>query len=222
MCALRILLVDDHTLFRRGLASLLTTQPDFAVVGEAADGLEAIAQLSAVRPHVVLLDIRMPRCGGLEALGLIRQQAPQTQVIMLTASDDDRDLFAAIRGGAAGYLLKDIEPEALFAMLRAVRRGEVALTGALAAKVVRGFMLHDAQLTEPTATELLSAREIEVLAALASGATNSEIAAALIISTNTVKLHVANILRKLRLDNRIQAAVYAAQHGLVDGRRPGC
>lgn len=222
MCALRILLVDDHTLFRRGLASLLVTQPDFVVVGEAADGLEAIGQLSALRPQVVLLDISMPRCGGLEALGLIRQQAPRTQVIMLTASDDDRDLLVAIYGGAAGYLLKDIEPEVLFAMLRAVRRGEVALTGAMAARVVRGFRLHGGQMAQPPAIEPLSAREMEVLGALATGASNSEIAAILIISTNTVKLHVGNILRKLGLQNRIQAAVYAAQHGMVRVQLPDC
>lgn len=213
---LRILLVDDHVLFRKGVAALLATRPGMEVVAEAGDGFEAIACAREMMPEVILMDISMPKCDGLEAVQAIKREMPHVRIIMLTVSDDDGDLFKAIKSGADGYLLKDLEPRQLFTMLDGVRRGEVPMSGVVAARILQELRQPDG----PSAgrqelREELTPRETEVLAEVVKGATNKEIAAALSITENTVKIHLCNILDKLHLQNRIQAAVYAVREGLV-------
>jgi DNA-binding NarL/FixJ family response regulator len=213
---LRILLVDDHVLFRKGLGALLASRQDMEVVGEAGDGLEAIARARETVPDVILMDIAMPKCSGLEAVRIIKREMPHVHIVMLTVSDDDRDLFAAIKNGAEGYLLKNLEPYQLFDMLEGVHRGEAPLSGAMAAKILQEFRQPDQTMAlKPEAREELTPREIEVLKRVVEGATNKEIATALSITENTVKIHLRNILEKLHLQNRIQAAVYAVCEGLV-------
>ncbi len=216
MEALRILLVDDHVLFRKGVAALLATRPGIEVVGEANDGLEAVARARETMPQVILMDISMPNCDGLEAVRVIKREMPRVRIIMLTVSDDDHDLFNAIKNGADGYLLKDLEPQQLFAMLDGVRRGEVPMSGPIAARILQEFRKPGGQPADrQELREELTPREIEVLAEVVKGLTNKEIAAALSITENTVKIHLCNILDKLHLQNRIQAAVYAVREGLV-------
>ncbi len=214
---LRILLADDHVLFRKGIASLIAPRQDMQVVGEARDGLEAIEQARATTPDVVLMDIHMPRCSGLEAIPQILHDCPNTRIVMLTVSDDDQDLFTAIKSGAFGYLLKDIEPSHLFTFLDGVRRGEAPIAGVLATKILHEFRQIEKNVQTPMETsEELTSREAEVLGLVANGATNREIAATLSITENTVKMHLRNILDKLHLQNRTQATAYAVRTGLVN------
>jgi DNA-binding NarL/FixJ family response regulator len=218
---LRVLLVDDHILFRKGVASLLSGRQDIEVVGEAGDGLQAMARARETVPDVILMDIGMPKCGGLEATQLIKREMPHVKIIMLTVSDDDRDLFVAIKNGADGYLLKNLEPRQFFDMLEGIRRGEVPMSGLMAAKILQEFRQPDPSLVQPSeARDELTPREIEVLEQVVQGASNKEIAMALSISENTVKIHLRNILEKLHLQNRIQAAVYAVREGLVGDSSP--
>jgi DNA-binding NarL/FixJ family response regulator len=212
---LRVMLVDDHILFRKGVAALLATQPGIEVVAEAGDGLEAIARARETLPEVILMDISMPNCNGLDAVQTIKREMPHVRIIMLTVSDDDSDLFGAIKSGADGYLLKNLQPEQLFSMLEGLRKGEVALSGVLAARILQEFRQPERQGRKNGLREELTPREAEVLAEVVKGATNKEIAATLNITENTVKIHLCNILGKLHLQNRIQAAVYAVRKGLV-------
>jgi len=219
---LRVLLVDDHTLFRRGIESLLASRQGIEVVGDAADGFEAVARARETVPDVILMDIDMPRCNGLEATRQIKREMPHVKVVMLTVSDDDDNLFEAIKSGAQGYLLKNLEAYQLFDMLDNVSRGEAPLSGLIAARILEEFTRpgpDDSQKPEMSiveeTTERLSAREIEVLELVVAGKTNRQIAATLVITENTVKNHLSNILDKLHLQNRIQAAVYAVRQGLV-------
>ncbi|MBI5305696.1 MAG: response regulator transcription factor [Chloroflexi bacterium] len=218
----RILLVDDHVLFRKGAAAILSTRTDVEIVGEAGDGFDAIERARETVPDVILMDINMPRCNGLEAVKAIKEEMPHARIIMLTVSDDDRDLFTAIKNGADGYLLKNLEPAQLFEMLDGISRGEAPVSGSLAAKILNEFRQPSKHSVDAQETRNeLTAREIQVLELIVQGATNREIAAALSIAEDTVKIHLRNILEKLHLSNRIQAAVYAVRQGLVhEGANP--
>jgi DNA-binding NarL/FixJ family response regulator len=214
---LRILLVDDHVLFRKGVAALLATRQDLQVVGEAGDGLEAIEMARETLPDVILMDINMPRCDGLEAIRQIKREMPHVTIVMLTVSEDDKHLFDAIKGGAQGYLLKNLEPYQLYDLLTSISKGEAPLSGAIAAKIIKEFTRPNPGMANaPEILDELTEREMMILQLVAEGKTNGEIASALVISENTVKIHVRNILEKLHLQNRIQAAVYAVRQGLVD------
>jgi two-component system nitrate/nitrite response regulator NarL len=215
MSTLRILLVDDHLLFRKGLARLLDAQPDFEIVGEAADGLEAVGKAELLHPDVVLMDIRMPNCDGLEATRRIKGQMPNVRVVMLTVSEDEQDLAAAVRHGADGYLLKDLLPEALFQYLRGAMSGEAPISPTMTGKLFHQLAQQSRPALQPAAAAILSARECEVLALVVDGCSNQEIGQELGIAHNTVKNHLRSILTRLGVKNRAQAAAYAVSHGLV-------
>ncbi|CAG0945648.1 Transcriptional regulatory protein LiaR [Anaerolineae bacterium] len=220
MKTLGVLLVDDHILFRKGVAAVLASRPDLQVLGEAGDGLEAVERARVLIPDVILMDINMPRCDGLEAVKLIKQEMPHVRIIMLTVADDDHNLFAAIKNGADGYLLKNLEPTQLFEMLAGIGRGEAPISGSLATKILNEFRQPAKIENQPAeAGSGLTPREIEVLEWIVEGKTNKEIAFALSIAEDTVKIHLRNILEKLHLHNRIQAAVYAVRQGLVQTER---
>jgi DNA-binding NarL/FixJ family response regulator len=216
MTPIRVLLADDHVLFRRGVASLLATDRDFEVVGEAADGQQALGMARELMPDVILMDISMPVMGGLEATRRIKAEMPYVRIVILTASDGERNLFDAVKSGAQGYLLKNIEPQALFGTLRGVLRGEAPISRVMAAQLLEEFTRQSRE-PPPAATLAaeLTAREREVLEHVAQGRSNKEIAAALAIAENTVKNHLKNILEKLHLENRVQAATFALRQGLV-------
>jgi two-component system, NarL family, nitrate/nitrite response regulator NarL len=220
MNPIRLLLADDHTLFRKGLASLLEKEPGFEVIGEAQDGAEAIRKAQADKPDLVLMDIHMPGVNGLEATRQITNALPATRVVMLTISEEDKDLFEAIKCGAHGYLSKKVEPEKLRELIEGVFRGEAPLSGATAAKILKEFAAQASKDSETTAVSDLTPREKEVLQLLAAGLTNKEIGIRLDIAENTVKNHLKNILAKLHLQNRVQAATLAIQKGMLTVRSP--
>jgi DNA-binding NarL/FixJ family response regulator len=213
----RVLLADDHVLFRKGLAQLLNSQPDFQVVGEAGDGTEALQKAQELMPDLILMDINMPLCDGRTATRLIKAELPYVVIVILTVSDDEQDLFAAIKAGAQGYLLKKIDPADLFEQLRGLGRGEAAISRLMANKILREFA-RDEPSPARHSNSVLSDREQEVLRLVTQGLTNREIAARLVISENTVKNHLRNILSKLHLENRVQAAAYALKEGLAPGK----
>ncbi len=211
---LTVVVADDHGLFRQGLVGLMSTRPDLVqVVGQAATGRQAVALARELRPDLVLMDISMPEGTGLQATRIIRQELCATAVVMLTASDEDEHLQEAVQLGAAGYLLKSLDSEELFDLIAGVARGEAAITRTMAARLLKG--LASQQEAPAAAKDMLTEREIEVLRLVAQGVSNSEIAQALYITVNTVKTHLRNILDKLQLENRTQAATYAVQKGLV-------
>ncbi len=213
---LRVLLVDDHVLFRKGLAGLIAARDDMEVVGEAGDGLAAIEKASETMPDLILMDVVMPRCDGLEATRIIKQELPLVRIVMLTASDEDANLFAAIKNGADGYLLKILEPAQLFTMIDGIRRGESPLSPSLAGKILQEFRRPERDVRPaPEYVERLTPRDTQVLELVVQGLNNKEIADRLHVTENTVKLHLRNILEKLHLQNRIQVAVYAVRRGLV-------
>ncbi|MEO9383061.1 response regulator transcription factor [Chromobacterium phragmitis] len=209
--AIRILLIDDHTLFRSGLKALLQRQDDFVVVGEAADGLEGVKQAEQLKPDVVLLDLDMPVMNGREALGQILSGCPDAAVLMLTVSEDGDDLAECMRGGARGYLLKNINADFLLDSVRRAVDGDSVLSPEMTAKLLARLRQPAAKASEADA---LTPRERETLGWLARGSSNKEIARELDLAESTVKVHVQNILRKLSLSSRVQAAVYAVEHGL--------
>ncbi|MBI4338127.1 MAG: response regulator transcription factor [Chloroflexi bacterium] len=215
---MRILLVDDSPLFRRGLAGLLTSCSDVEAVSEAGDGLEAVEKARDFLPDVILMDIFMPRCDGLEATRLIKEELPYVKIVMLTVSDDEQHLFETIKAGAEGYVLKNVEPEALFQMLRGISRGEAPVSPSMAAKILaelaqqhRGGGLGRA----PQEPAQLTEREREVLQLLTQGHSNKEIAAILSVSQSAVKNRLRNIMDKLHVYNRIQAALKAIEQGQI-------
>lgn len=212
----RIVIADDQALFREGLRTLLSTRPDMNVFGEAANGEEAVALVGQLRPDVVLMDLRMP-VDGIQATARLRERCPEIPVLVLTTFDDDANLFGALRAGAAGYLLKDVSSETLVSAIQAATRGESFLQSTVTGRVVAAF----ARLIEsggPKAEALvlpLSPREREVVALLGSGASNKEIADRLDLAEGTVKNHVTNILTKLDVRDRTQAALRARQLGII-------
>ncbi|MEF9387139.1 response regulator transcription factor [Ralstonia solanacearum species complex bacterium KE056] len=217
---IRILLIDDHTLFRSGIRLLLQRQPDFEVVDEAADGLEGIKLAKRHRPDVILLDLNMPGLSGLETLQLLAQDLPDTAVVMLTVSEEADELKAALRDGARGYLVKNIEADTLVAGVRRAAAGEPVISESMTAKLVAHFRAPEkAAPAAPPAAAAVSAdrltpRERDIVRGLARGESNKEIARALDVAESTVKIHVQNILKKLNLTSRVQVAVYAVEHGL--------
>ena len=213
---IKILLADDQALFRDGLRILLSTQPDIEVVGEAVNGEEALRLAAKLRPDIVLMDMRMPILDGVEATRRLHDTQPDCRVIVLTTFDDDELVFEGLRAGAVGYLLKAVSTPRLLEAIRAVARGESILDPTVTAKVVAEFARLANQTTRPEAlVNPLSDREIEVLRLVAKGATNAEIAATLFIAEGTVRNHLTNILGKLGVSDRTQAAVKAKELGLV-------
>ncbi|MEW6325561.1 MAG: response regulator transcription factor [Nitrospirota bacterium] len=215
--AVTVMIVDDHALFRKGLSGLLRQQADIEVVGEAGDGEEAIRLAQRTRPDVILMDLNMPHRNGIEATMAIRDVLPETRIIMLTVSDEDEDLFAAVKAGARGYLLKNVEPEQLVTAIHLLARGEPVIPHAMASKLLTEFtsMAHRADRPPEVKTTPLTPRETEILQWLAKGHSNKEIAAQLNISDQTVKIHLRNIMKKLHMNSRVQAAVYAYREGLM-------
>jgi len=220
MDEIRVLIVDDHAMVRQGLRTFLTLSEGIEVVGEAANGLEAVEQVRQQQPDIVLMDLVMPDMDGIEATRRIRELSPDTQVLTLTSFIEDEKVFAAIEAGALGYLLKDVSPDHLVEAIKAAHRGEAQLHPEVTKKLMRQVTAKaKPQETVPsqpgeTGSEDLTERELEVLRLIASGMNNREIAQALTIAEKTVKTHVSNILSKLHLADRTQAAIYALQHGL--------
>jgi two-component system NarL family response regulator len=217
---MRVLIVDDHILFREGLAGLLRSQADIEVIGECGSVREAIETAVQLKPQVILMDFSLPDGTGLDATRAILSELPQTQIIFLTVHDNDERMISAIRAGAKGYLLKNLSVNKLLASLRAMERGEAAISRTMMARVLEEF----AQSTPPPVPEPsplvgLTSREIEVLQELADGITNQEIATRLFISENTVKNHIHNILEKLSLNNRREAIEFARKNGLYSSAR---
>lgn len=213
---IKILLVDDQPLFREGLRTLLSVHADFEVVGEAGNGAEAIRMASSLSPAVVLMDLQMPVLDGVAATQRLHAAQPDCRVIVLTTFDDDEMVFDGLRAGAVGYLLKDAPSEKLAEAIRVAARGETFLQPSVAAKVVAEFArLSNRKITTPSALEPLSERELEILRLIARGASNREIANALFLAEGTVKNYVTNILGKLEVRDRTQAALKARENNLV-------
>ena len=213
----RVLLADDHILFREGLAGIIAAQPDIEVVGEAGDGLEALIKTRELIPDLVLMDIGMPGCDGLEATRRIKQELPAVTIVMLTVHSEEEKLFESIKCGAQGYLLKNIRSQDMLKLLRGVVRGEAAIAPALASRMLEEFRRLSRQASEVPEDDIaaLTCREQEVLILVAGGAADKKIAEALFISRHTVKSHLRNILAKLHVGSRYEAAKYARHKGLV-------
>lgn len=215
---IRVLVADDHVLFRRGLEMVLAAEDDIDIVGEAGDGAEAYARAVDLLPDVVLMDVRMPRRSGIEACSDIKEAVPSTRIVMLTISDEESDLFEAVRAGANGYLLKDVPGEEIAEGIRAVMGGQSLISPSMAGALLTEF----AELSKRSAEAVrvpvprLTERELEVLRLVARGMANKDIATQLFISENTVKNHVRNILEKLQLHSRMEAVVYAVREKILD------
>ncbi|HEX6471183.1 MAG TPA: response regulator transcription factor [Streptosporangiaceae bacterium] len=216
---IRVLIVDDHALFRRGLEMVLEEQSDIEVVGEGSDGNEAVEKAGDLLPDVVLMDIRMPRRGGIEACTAIKSTVPSAKIVMLTISDEEEDLFEAIKAGASGYLLKEISIDEVPQAVRAVQGGQSLISPSMASKLITEFAAlakRSAERQQQVPAPKLTDREMEVLRLVAKGLGNREIARELFISENTVKNHVRNILEKLQLHSRMEAVVYAVREKLLE------
>ena len=215
---IRVLIVDDHALFRRGLMLVLESEEGIEVVGEADDGEDAIAKAEALAPDVVLMDVRMPRVSGIEATRRLAETLPTTKIIMLTVSDEEDDLYEAIKAGATGYLLKEISIEEVADAVRAVVQGQTLISPSMASKLIAEFTSLAKRATDRQSVPVprLTDRELDVLRLVAQGITNREIAEQLFIAENTVKNHVRNILEKLHLHSRMEAVLYAVREKLFD------
>lgn len=217
MDPIRVLVVDDHALFRRGLQMVLEQEPDIDIVGEAGDGAEAIDMAAETAPDIVLMDVRMPKRGGIDACSAIKGVVPSAKIIMLTISDEEVDLYDAIKAGAMGYLLKDLPIEEVASSVRAVHGGHSLISPSMASKLINEFASmrrgdERASVSAPRLTD----RELEVLKLVAKGSQNKDIAKQLYISENTVKNHIRNILEKLQLHSRIQAVAYALREKILE------
>jgi DNA-binding NarL/FixJ family response regulator len=215
---LRVLIVDDHALFRRGLQMVLAQEEDIEVVGEAADGAEAVSQAQELMPDVVLMDVRMPKRSGIEATEQIRDLLPHVKILMLTISDEETDLYEAIKAGASGYLLKEISIDEVADAIRSVWAGQSRISPSMASKLLSEFaaMSKRADERQQVPAPRLTDREMEVLRLVAQGMNNRDIAQNLFISENTVKNHIRNILEKLHLHSRMEAVVYAVREKLLE------
>jgi NarL family two-component system response regulator LiaR len=210
---IRILIADDHAIVREGLRALIDTEPGMELVGEAADGVEAVLKARSLQPDVILLDLVMPGKDGIEAIAEIKRENPEARILVLTSFAEDEKVFPAIQAGALGYLLKDSSPQELLKAIREVDRGESSLHPTIARKLIRELNRPPENL--PPTEEPLTEREVEVLSLVARGLSNQEIADRLVVSERTVRTHVSNILGKLHLANRTQAALYAVREGLA-------
>ena len=210
---IRILIVDDHSIVREGQRALIETEPGLELVGEAADGLEAVQLARSLQPDVIMIDLIMPRMGGIEAIEQIKSQNSAASILVLTSFAEDEKVYSAIKAGALGYRLKDASPQELLTAIREVYQGEPSMDPAIAHKLMRELQRSS---DLPPTEEPLTEREVEVLKLVAQGKPNQEIAETLVISERTVRTHVSNILSKLHLANRTQAALYALREGLAD------
>ncbi|MBX6389809.1 MAG: response regulator transcription factor [Frankia sp.] len=215
---IRVLIVDDHALFRRGLFMVLAQEPDIEVVGEAADGSEAVSMAQEMAPDIVLMDVRMPKRGGIDATSAIKEAVPSAKIVMLTISDEEADLYDAIKAGAMGYLLKEISIDEVARDIRAVYNGQSLISPSMASKLLTEFasMIKNKDDRPQLPTPRLTDREMEVLRLVAKGMNNRDIAKQLFISENTVKNHIRNILEKLQLHSRMEAVVYAVREKLLE------
>jgi DNA-binding NarL/FixJ family response regulator len=213
---IRVLVADDHALFRQALRGILSTEPDLELIGEAGDGEEAVRMAAELVPDVVLMDVRMPKLAGIDAARQISTQLPSTKIVMLTVSDEDGDLFEAIKAGASGYLLKEVDPAEIADAIRQIHAGQSLLSPAVASKLVSEFAALSKRADEKAMRPSLTARELEVLTLAADGLTNRQIGRRLEISENTVKNHIRNILEKLHLHSRMEAVLYAVREELID------
>ncbi len=211
-----MLIADDQALFRRGLRAVLSEEDGIEVVAEAGDGEEALAKVEELAPDVVLMDIRMPKLDGIEATRRIQQVAPTTRILMITVSDEEDDLFEAVKAGASGYLLKEISVTEVAEAVRAVVRGESLISPSMASKLLSEFNLLARKAEVRFPAPALTSRELEVLKLAARGLSNREIAEELYISENTAKNHIRNILEKLHLHSRMQAVMYAVRERLIE------
>jgi len=215
---IRVLVVDDHALFRRGLQMVLEQEDDIEVVGEASDGGQAVERAIETTPDIVLMDVRMPKRGGIDACTAVKEAVPSAKIIMLTISDEEADLYEAIKAGATGYLLKEISIEEVASAIRAVQGGQSLISPSMASKLLTEFatMVKKDGERQPVPGPRLTDREMEVLRLVARGMNNRDIAKALFISENTVKNHIRNILEKLQLHSRMEAVVYAVREKLLE------
>ena len=211
---MKIIIVDDHVLFREGLAAIFRSEPDVEIAGMAGSVREAVDLARSIKPEIILMDFSLPDGNGAEATGMILREHPECKIVFLTMSDEDEDLFAAIRSGAKGYLLKNMQPKKLVVALRSVQKGESAISRSMTMRLMEELTRTKKQ--EPAAESTLTHRELDVLRAIAVGLSNQEIAKKLVISENTVKYHVHSILGKLSLSDRKEVANYAREHGILD------
>lgn len=218
---IRVLLVDDHVLFRSGVRTLLERSDDFEVVDETGDGLEGIKRARSLKPDVVLLDLNMPGVGGIEAVKAIVEESPEVRVLMLTVSEDAADLMEALRSGASGYLLKNIEMEELVSAIRRAAGGDSVVSPQMTAKLIQGVREQPRVSDKLVERDRFSPRERDILTCLARGESNKEIARELDLAESTVKIHVQNIFKKLGVTSRVQVALYAVEQGFGAQARPG-
>lgn len=216
MMAIKVVIADDHALLREGLAKILSLESNFLIVGEANCGDEAIALTRTLKPDVILMDINMPGLNGIEATKIIKEEMPQVGIIALTIHEDEEYIFELVRAGVSGYILKDIQPEQLIKAIKDVAEGKTAIQPNITAKLLGEFNRLSDRKTNMFSCDQLTARELEVIKLIAQGMPNKEIASTLYISEKTVKNHITNIFRKLNVEDRTQAALFALKNKIVE------